>query len=388
MLIGIASAQDRGPEPEPKKLSEVKPNGQPQLVAFSHDGKSGTYWVRIPAKAKKDLASRAVLWMHGAHGSGFEHQQALGAIGLGKTEIVICPNGASKNGPNNYDHGRDAAPLLAALDDVAAQWKLGSVFVGGHSAGAFATHAVLAAAPQRFAGALPCSGGAASMLTPKGLLEKAGKAAPPILIVHGEADPTVDGASDDRLYEGLLEAGWPALRYLHPPDLDHSLDKIPLKECFEWLFALGSDKPQELLAFAKQAAAGERPRDALHALDRAESLKAPIAQVQALRKVALLRAAALGKEWAKKLETEKGQAEAVTKFYDARSGLFSIEEARPAFDALAKLQEVQARPAADALREAQAVGTAAAFQTVLEKFPAAYPSVRTATGWLRKTAKK
>lgn len=388
LVIGIATAQDRGQEPEPHKLTEIKTNGQPQLVSFSRDGKSGTYWIRVPAKARKDVATRAVLWMHGARGSGFEHQQALAAAGLGKSEILICPNGANRNGPYSYDHGRDAAPLVAALDDVAAQWKLGPVFVGGHSAGAFATHGVLAAAPDRFAGVLVCCGGAAGLLTPKALLEKGGAATPPIFLVHGEADPIVDGSSDDRLYEALLEAGWPAVRYLHPADLDHDLAKIPLKDCFEWLFALGSDKPQELLATAKQWAAGDRPRDALQALARAEVFKAPAATVQALRKVVLTRAAVLGKEWAKRFETEKGRDDAIAKFYDARSGLFGIDEAKPAFDAFARLAEAQAKPAADALREAQASGSADAVRAVVARFPAAYATVRAAITWLHKSPKK
>lgn len=388
LLFGIAAAQDRGPEPDPKPLTEVKANGQPQLVGFARGGKTGTYWVRIPAKARKEIATRAVLWFHGARGSGFEHQQALGALGLGKTEILVCPNGATKNAPYSYDHGRDPAPLLAALDDVAATWKLGPVLVGGHSAGAFATHAVFGAAPERFAGVLPCCGGVGGMTSVKTLLEKLGKLAPPICIVHGESDPIVDGSSDDRFYESLVEAAWPALRYVHPPELDHDLAKAPLKECFEWLFALSADKPAELIAYAKQAASGERPRDALYALDRAEHFKATAAQTATVRKAALAKAAQLGKEWAKRLETAAGRNDALAKFYDLRSGLLAIDEAKPAFDVLARLQAEQLEPAATALRAAQESKAASAFQAVIEGFPAAYPSVRAANAWLRKGPKK
>ena len=394
LLIGIASAQDRGQEPDPKRITDVKPNGQPQLVAWSQAGKTGTYWVRIPQKAKKELATRAILWLHGARGSGHEHQQALATAGLGKQEILICPNGAHKNGPFSYDHDRDAANLLLALDDVAACWKLGSVFLGGHSQGAFTTHIVFAAAPERFAGVLPCSGGPGGMTTPKGMLDKAGKTAAPIFLVHGDSDPTVDSALDDKFYETLLEGPWTALRYLHPFDLDHDLGKIPLKECFEWLFALGSDKPAELLTFAKQAANSDRPRDALYALDRAEALKAPASQVQALRKTALARTAVIGKEWVKRLETEKTRNEALGKFYDARSGFFGTEEGEPAFAAFRALRDAQAEGAKQAVEEARAAardGKGAArgsYEALLGKYPAVYAVVREAQGWLAKNRGK
>ena len=377
--------QTRPPEPKPLALAQAPRNGEAHLVGLA----DGTGWLRIPSRCKPGVPARLVVWLHGANGSGYEHQIALASRGLGRDEILLCPNGAKRSADWTYNHGGGPGPILAAIEAVTQRHPASAVYLGGHSQGAFLSFRLLGEHAERFAGVVAVSGGLAGGFDAAALVARLGARTPALVIAHGERDPVVGIAQGDQAYERCLAAKWPALRYVHPPRADHSLEHFDLAECFGWIFALTSDRPQELLATARGLAGGDRPGDALFALARAEANKAPAAAVQAVRKLALARGAVLQRQWLDRFAEPKksGWSEA---FYEQSAGLITVPTAAPMFAAFQQLAAAQTPAATQALTEALELARTdpararSACERILAEHPAALAACRAAALYLRR----
>ncbi|MHC4970888.1 MAG: hypothetical protein ACYTG3_01000 [Planctomycetota bacterium] len=278
LLAGAAAAAD--PEPAPVALKKVPADGEHHLVKC----KGATYWVLVPAGLDENKPVRVILWHHGSNMNGSSYTGSLKALGFGKEEILAAPNGDTKVREWVYNFTYDPRPALKTLDDLATRFRVGKVYVGGHSQGAFYTYKLAIRYPDRFAGAIPFAAGLLKGLDPKAAAWRKGRPGPAFAIIHGEADPVVDPELSDWAYEIIFQAGWPCVRYYHPPRLNHWFMPGPVRPALEWCFRVSADDPATLVKNASALLAEDRGAEAWFCLDRAEERKGDATAIETLRR--------------------------------------------------------------------------------------------------------
>lgn len=378
----VAQPAPDTPEPEPIRVDAVIADDEPHLVGRN----GGTYWVRVPRRLRAETQFRVLLCLHGLDSNGWNFQHALASLGLGERAILLCPNG-ERRGPWRHAHRFDPEPVLAALDDLATKFRPEQVYLIGHSQGAWLGYRVLLHAPERFSGALLAAGGLAGGAEPVRAVDAHGDALPPLLIVHGGADPVVSPQQSDRAYEKFLRAGWPALRYWHPDDLDHDFGRVPLAEGLTWLQEL---TPPDATGALKQAALcipQDRIADAAYLLARADRLGAKDVQLRPLQSRLDQRAARLAKLWLGRIDADREPFGAG--WYDERAGLARL----PAFAAVvakfetaAAAQEERGRELAEQARAAEQRGDLAGarrlHEEITKRCSAAFELAAASRRWL------
>jgi predicted esterase len=260
VLLGALPVRAQEPEPEPVALKEVAADGAAHHVAC----KGGTYWVALPPSLDPKKQTRVLLWCHGSNMNGKAYVEALEEFGYGANEIIVGPNGHQKvrDWVYNFDAPTyDPKLAFSILDDLEKRCKLGPIYVGGHSQGAFYTYRIVLSKPERFAGAIPFAGGLLLGLDPKAAASRKGRPGPPFAIIHGEADDVVDPELGDWAYELFLKADYPCVRYYHGKDHNHFWPG-PAKEAIAWLLEITSDDPAALLASAQKLLEEGRGADA------------------------------------------------------------------------------------------------------------------------------
>jgi len=382
LLATAAAAQEAEPEAVP--LKGVPPDGGSHHVRC----KDATYWISIPKGVDPKAPVRVLLWLHGSNMNGKAYVDSLRSLGYGESELVVGPNGNGKVRDWTYNFDYDPKPVLKTLEDLETRFRLGPVYVGGHSQGAYFTFLLLTKFPERFAGGCAFAGGLLKGCDPKAAASRKGRPGPALAIIHGEADPVVDPELSDWAYEIFLDASWPRLRYYHPKELNHMFLVGPVKPAIDWLYAVTSDDPAALLASAEALLAEERGADALSCLALAEQRKGEAAAIAALRQKVL----AAGKErsdaWAARMRGEKPEAWAA-EFYEFRERWGSVPTAQAApksFEPLRRKQLGEAgklsRDAWASARKGENAKAKALFGEIVEKCPLAYEYARSAARWI------
>ena len=301
LLAGAAVAADPEPEPVPLALKRVPADGEHHLVKC----RAGTYWIAIPKSVDPRQPTRTILWCHGSNMNGQWYVKALQTAGYGRKEILIGPNGHHKVRDWVYNFNAptyDTRLAYAILDDVGKRFKLGQIYVGGHSQGAYYTFRIVLSKPDRFAGAIPFAGGLLLGLDPKSAAFRKGKPGPVFAILHGEADPVVEPSLSDWAYELFVKADYPCVRYVHLENHNHwwpgpgvgphaivdpGLPEEQLQpvtwRTIQWVLAVTSTDPAALLLTADELLSRDRGADALFCVERAKRFKGDARKIAALR---------------------------------------------------------------------------------------------------------
>jgi predicted esterase len=384
LLAVTAVAAD--PEPAPVALKKVPADGQSHHVK----GKGATYWVVIPEGLDESKPVRVILWCHGSNMNGRSYTESLKAMEFGKDEILACPNGDSRVREWVYNFTYAPKPALKTLEDLESRFKLGKVFVGGHSQGAYYTFLLVTKFPDRFAGGLPFAGGLLKGCDPKSAAYRKGKPGPAMAILHGEMDPVVSPSLSDWAYEIFFEAEWPCLRYYHPKRLNHMFMPAPVRPALEWLFLVTSEDPQELTAGAGKLLEEERGAEALYCLERAKRFKGDGKEIAALREKVAARAKELAAQWLETIRTDKSGSW-WAECYDYRGQWGRVPESAPVLKKLEQLRKKHKSSASKLSRKAWKFDgkgdkekAREHFIKIVEECFIAFEYTRSADRWLKK----
>ncbi len=131
--------------------------------------------------------------------------------------------------------------LLALLDDIIGRYNVDEdrVYVTGLSMGGYGTWALLQAAPERFAAAIPICGGGNDMLAgyTRGLREL------PIWVFHGDADTVVPVQESIDMVEAIRARGGERIELTTYPGVDHDswTQTYDNAAVWEWLWSQRRD---------------------------------------------------------------------------------------------------------------------------------------------------
>ena len=127
--------------------------------------------------------------------------------------------------------------VLRQADDVEKRLKikLGKTYVGGHSQGAFLSHAVAAHIPSRIDGVLALSGGSWASARKLSRKRKGKKLPIPVAIVHAQNDPVVGLGASIYVYDAYIKAGHEDTRLFAPKDGAHMFMRLPVLPALKWL---------------------------------------------------------------------------------------------------------------------------------------------------------
>jgi predicted esterase len=173
---------------------------------------------------------------------------------------------------------RESPALVAeAMTELRGVYPVQKYFVGGHSQGGFLTYSLLMNFPELVAGAFPASAGVIFQCEPSAYADekvRAAQRAVPLAIVHGRQDRVVGFDSGEYAATIFGEAGWPAIRFFADDSgAGHMFARLPVGEAIRWLEAQASDDPMKLVEFAEKRLRARGYRDAVAALNRAETMK-------------------------------------------------------------------------------------------------------------------
>ncbi|MGQ0614322.1 MAG: hypothetical protein ACT4PV_11345 [Planctomycetaceae bacterium] len=388
VLLALLAAPLLADEPEPaaRALKEVAADGAAHLVSC----KGATYWIALPPGHDAKQPTRVLLWLHGSNMNGKAYVDSLKSLEYGKNEILVGVNGNGKVRDWVYNFDYDPKPVLKTLEDLESRMKLGPVYVGGHSQGAYFTMLLLTKLPERFAGGCAFAGGLLKGCDPKAAANRKGKPGPAFALIHGEADPVVDVELSDFAFQIFLDAEWPRLRYYHPKQLNHMFLLGPVKEAIDWLYATTSEDPAELLAAAERFLGEGRGSDALFCVEAARDRKAARAATDALRERILAAGAEQATPWAEVLGSKREpgpgwQAE----LYDFVERWARVPSAQPALRALEIRRKREIAEASKLSRDAWAAvrkramdKARATFGELARDCPTAFEYARAADRWL------
>ncbi len=387
LLLAAALPAEEAPEPPPVALKDVAADGEPHHVKC----KVGTYWIALPSTLDPKSPTRVLFWCHGSNMNGQWYVKGLQALGHGKTDVLVGPNGHQKvrdwvynfNAPT-YD------PKLAygILDDLATRFKLGPVYVGGHSQGAYYTFRIVLSKPEMFTGAIPFAGGLLLGLDPKAAAQRKGKPGPAFAIVHGEMDDVVDPALSEWAYEMFLDASYPTVRFVHPKDMNHWWPG-PIGDAISWTLEVTAEDPDALLASAERFLEADRGSDALSCITRARSFKADAARAAALEEKIRAKGEEHAKAWLEKMKDKEGGYS--EDLYDARERWGRVPEFAPVLRLLEALRKKHVSDASKYNRKAwshandgENAEARALFEKTVKECFTAYEYVRPAKRWLAK----
>jgi pimeloyl-ACP methyl ester carboxylesterase len=335
LLAGNLPAQEQAPEPAPVALKDAPADGEPHHVKC----KVGTYWIALPKALDPKAPTRVLFWCHGSNMNGQWYVKGLKALGYGGSDVLVGPNGHNKvrdwvynfNAPNY-----DTKLAYGILDDLATRFKLGQVYVGGHSQGAYYTFRIVLSKPEQFAGAIPFAGGLLLGLDPKAAAQRKGKPGPPFAIVHGEMDDVVDPSLSEWAYELFLDASYPAVRFLHPKDHNHWWPG-PIGDAIAWTLEVSAQDPAALLASAQRFLDADRGADAFACVARARSLKADPAAAAEIADRIKAKGEEVAKAWVEKMKAKDGAW--AEELYDVRERWAGAPEFEPVLRQLETLRK-------------------------------------------------
>jgi predicted esterase len=153
--------------------------------------------LRLPPGYNPKVGAPAIVWLHGSNMNSIDYVSTFVAQKWFPDWILIGIDGetGSKEQGHNYTFN-SAKFIVEAYDEIARSVKITKAFIGGHSQGGYVTYSVVMEYPEKFAGAIPVSGGLWMQCEPDAYKpeasEKQKKTA--FAIVHGKADP-VSGAT-------------------------------------------------------------------------------------------------------------------------------------------------------------------------------------------------
>jgi predicted esterase len=371
-------------EPPPVPLKKVPADGEAHHVTC----KVGTYWIALPANIDPKKPTRCIFWCHGSNMNGKAYVNALKGLGYGENEILVGPNGHHRirdwvynfNAPNY-----DTKLAYGVLKDVRSRYKLGKIYAGGHSQGAYYTFRVVLSKPGEFAGAIPFAGGLLMGLDPKSAAKVKGKPGPPFAIIHGENDLVVDASLGDWAYEAFLKADYPCVRYYHAKHGHNWPGSV--KAALEWILAVTSDDPEELIETAKKMLEEDRGSDAQFCLGRAGTLHGDAGKIDPLRKQILDRGREHAETWIEKMKDRSGAW--AEELYDFRGQWGAVKTFAPVMKQLKALRKKhlpqatkQNRKAWKASRDGKKDEARELFTKTAEQCYTAFEYVRSAKRWL------
>jgi predicted esterase len=232
------------------------------------------YAIRVPKSLDKAKGAPAIVFIHGSNMRGEAYVGSLETARDLDDWVLIGPTGPHKVNDEQYNHDPgDEKYVASVISDVEQRLKikLTRIYVGGHSQGAFLSHAVAAHIPETIDGVLAVSGGA--WVSPRKLERKGGKKGEiPIAIVHGQDDPVVAMAfSSIPVYDAYVKAGHGDVRLFAPAEGAHMFMRLPILQAWGWLELLNEkrrDKAAEILSKADPEKDPRTAWDAAHMVKR------------------------------------------------------------------------------------------------------------------------
>lgn len=193
------------------------------------------YQVFVPSSYDKSKHFPLIIALHGMGGDENSYLTVYGQ-GAFKTEaekhgyIVACPKGRKPASMYVGDAEKDVMDVLA---EVRRAYNIDPdrIYLTGHSMGGFGTWSVAMDHPDVFAALAPISGGAN---TPASMSKIAHI---PVLIVHGDNDPTVP-VERSRVMVAMGKKLGTEIKYIEVPGGDHGNVVAPnFPAVFEWFDA-------------------------------------------------------------------------------------------------------------------------------------------------------
>lgn len=297
--------------------------------------------IRLPAGYSPKAGAPAIVWLHGSNMNTIDYLSTFVAMKWFPEWILIGIDGETGTKESGHNYTFNSAKLIVeAYDDLVKDLKVTKAFVGGHSQGGYVTYSVIMEHPEKFAAAIPVSGGLWMQCEPEQfkaeMLEKQKKVA--LAVVHGRADPVVEFSMAESAHFSYVDAGFPMVRLFDPAQGDHRFALLPVKEAIEWCDLMTQAEGKKLAVVADLAARDKRFRDASSAGLRAKAA-GPLRQVEAA-------AAAQAKPLTQKMAKAKDDSW-VKDYWAFRQEFQFAEAARPILEAYAKLRGEQDKPAAD-----------------------------------------
>jgi predicted esterase len=307
-----------------------------------------SYCLRLPPRYNPQLGAPAVVWLHGSNMNSVDYVSTFIAQKWFPDWILIGIDGETGTKDQGHNYTFNSAKFIVEVyDEIARKTKITKAFIGGHSQGGFVTYSVVMEYPDKFAGAVPVSGGLWMQCEPDSFKpeaqEKQKKTA--LAIVHGRADEIVGFDMAESAQFSFIDAGYPMVRLFDPEKGDHRFALLPIKEAIEWCDAMTQADPKMLAVAATTMAAQKQYRSASSAGQRARSSTALKAVEQA--------AAAAAKPLAAKIAKSKDDAW-VRDFWAFRHDFQYAEAAKPLLEVYAKLRAEHQRPAEDLFFKARA----------------------------------
>jgi predicted esterase len=209
------------------------------------------YQVFVPAAYDKSKTFPLVIALHGMGGDENSYLQAY-AQGAFKLEaekhgyIVACPKGRKPASMYLGDAEKDVMDVIA---EVRRDYNIDPdrIYLTGHSMGGYGTWSVAMSHPDVFAALAPISGGANNPAAMSKIAHI------PVLVVHGDNDPTVP-VERSRVIVATGKKLGAEIKYIEVPGGDHGSVVAPtFKDVFEWF-----DAHRRKTAEAKAAGAGSK----------------------------------------------------------------------------------------------------------------------------------
>lgn len=307
-----------------------------------------TYCLRVPPGYNAKAGAPAVVWLHGSNMNSVDYVNTFVGMKWFPDWILIGIDGetGSKEGGHNYTFN-SAKFVVEAYDEIVKTLKVTKAFIGGHSQGGYVTFSVIMEYPEKFAGAVPVSGGLWMQCEPEAYKpeaqERQKKTA--LAIVHGRADPVVDFSLAESAHFSYVDAAYPMVRLFDPAGGDHRFALLPVKEALEWCDAVTQADPKRLAGVAQFMLQQKRYRDASWAGQRAKAAT--------VLKGVDTAAAAAAKPLAAKVAKAKDDSW-VKDFWAFRQEFQFAAAAKPLLEAYAKLRAEHARPGEELFWKARA----------------------------------
>jgi predicted esterase len=372
--------------PESYKPGEKKT--YPAIVILHGSNMNGKAYVNTFAAAWPDIA-----WDYLIIGINGERPSDLDADPKFNYSYIDFVGRSSFKGYPGTD--RESPALVAeALDDLRQTYPVSKYFVGGHSQGGFLTYSLLMNYPEKIAGAFPISAGVIFQCEPGAYTDeklRAAQRAVPLAIVHSKVDPVVNFSSGEYAATLFGQSDWLAFHFfVDEKGAGHRFALLPVREAIRWLEAQSSDDPRGLVTFAEKQLKAGGYRDAIAALNRAQTLHpdAPTkAKLDRLIGAINTQAAAGGKRFLSKIQANQS-GDWIDDFLAYRDNFEFAPAAQPAmqaFNALRTQQEPEAIKVMNQARGAFQQGNPkegyAKYQEITEKYYAA-SSYRNVKRWL------
>jgi predicted esterase len=240
-----------GGDYEPGKVSTIKT-------------KDVHYALRVPKDLVKAKGGPAIVFIHGSNMRGENYALSLETARELNDWVLIAPTGPKQANEKAYNHDPgDERYVEKVIDDVEKRLKIPitRLYVGGHSQGAFLSHAVAAAMPDRVDGVLAVSGG--SWAAPRRLMRKGKNAGEiPIALVHAQNDPVVPIAVSVEVYDAYRKAKHEDVRLFAPTDGEHMFLRLPIVAAFQWLELMNQESTARVSEIQAKVDVAKDPRTA------------------------------------------------------------------------------------------------------------------------------